>query len=84
MLNWSTWRRDFLLIGLVLALFYGAFLSARPITVPDEARYTEIPREMVVTHDYLTPKLNYLKYFENKFNNNVSITLIITMLVIGK
>ena len=64
MLNWSTWRRDFLLIGLVLALFYGAFLSARPITVPDEARYTEIPREMVVNHDYLTPKLNYLKYFE--------------------
>ncbi len=31
---------------------------------PDEARYVEIPREMVQTGDYLTPRLNGLKYFE--------------------
>ena len=39
-------------------------LGNRPLSVPDEGRYVEIPREMVVTGDYLTPRLNGVKYFE--------------------
>jgi 4-amino-4-deoxy-L-arabinose transferase-like glycosyltransferase len=39
-------------------------LGSRPLSVPDEGRYVEIPREMVVTGDYLTPRLNGVKYFE--------------------
>ena len=31
---------------------------------PDEGRYSEIPREMIETGDYITPRLNYVKYFE--------------------
>ena len=31
---------------------------------PDEGRYSEIPREMIESGDYNTPKLNYVKYFE--------------------
>src|SRR6185312_10585318 len=31
---------------------------------PDEARYAEIPREMLATHDYVTPTLNDAHYFE--------------------
>ena len=31
---------------------------------PDEGRYSEIPREMIETGDFITPRLNYVKYFE--------------------
>lgn len=56
--------RDLLWITLSLCLLFGAFLGTRPLMVPDEGRYAEIPREMVESGDYLTPRLNYLKYFE--------------------
>jgi 4-amino-4-deoxy-L-arabinose transferase-like glycosyltransferase len=39
-------------------------LGNRPFSTPDEGRYVEIPREMVESGDYLTPRLNGIKYFE--------------------
>jgi len=56
--------RDLLILIVLTALFFGIFLGSRPLSVPDEGRYVEIPREMVVTGDYLTPRLNGVKYFE--------------------
>lgn len=56
--------RDLLCLTLFLSLLFGAFLGTRPLMVPDEGRYTEIPREMVESGDYLTPHLNHIKYFE--------------------
>lgn len=60
----SSWLKDLLLLTLITSLFFGAFLGTRNLSAPDELRYSEIPREMIVNHDYLIPKLNGVKYFE--------------------
>lgn len=56
--------KDAFLLTLIISLFFGIFLGTRALSVPDEARYTEIPRHMVVSGDYVTPRLNGIKYFE--------------------
>lgn len=58
------WLKDILLLAVGIALLYSILLGHRPLSVPDEARYAEIPREMVVSGNYITPHLNYVKYFE--------------------
>jgi 4-amino-4-deoxy-L-arabinose transferase-like glycosyltransferase len=54
------------LLALVLAFTLAWFgtLDQRRLINPDEGRYAEIPREMVATGDWLTPRLNGIKYFE--------------------
>lgn len=59
-----SWRQDIFLLLIILSIFFGILAGTRPLSVPDEARYSEIPREMVVTGDYVTPRLNTVKYFE--------------------
>ena len=48
----------------VLAAIWFSNLEYRKLIKPDEGRYAEIPREMVVSGDWITPRLNDLKYFE--------------------
>ena len=57
-------RRGLLLLLLASALLWFFGLEHRSLFHPDEGRYAEIPREMVVTGDWLTPRLNGIKYFE--------------------
>jgi 4-amino-4-deoxy-L-arabinose transferase-like glycosyltransferase len=57
-------RALFLLALLVFALAWFGTLEYRRLVRPDEGRYAEIPREMVVSGDWLTPRLNGIKYFE--------------------
>jgi 4-amino-4-deoxy-L-arabinose transferase-like glycosyltransferase len=49
---------------LAVALIWFSNLEYRKLIKPDEGRYAEIPREMVVSGDWITPRLNGLKYFE--------------------
>ena len=49
---------------LALALVWFGTLDYRKLVKPDEGRYAEIAREMVVSGDWLTPHLNDIKYFE--------------------
>jgi len=53
-----------LIILTLVAVIWFAGLGGRALFNPDEGRYAEIPREMVATGDWLTPRLNGIKYFE--------------------
>ncbi len=57
--------RPLLLLLSVLVLFLSMDgLGDRKLANPDEGRYSEISREMAVSGDFITPRLNGLKYFE--------------------
>ncbi|HEX5462042.1 MAG TPA: glycosyltransferase family 39 protein [Steroidobacteraceae bacterium] len=55
-LRWWGW--------IALAAVWLVTIQIRPMLDPDEGRYAEIPREMVTTGDWVTPRLDGLKYFE--------------------
>lgn len=57
-------RRWMALLVAVLALAVGIDNMQRPLANPDEGRYSEISREMAATGDWVTPRLNGIKYFE--------------------
>lgn len=51
-----------LLLAFCIVWFYG--LAARTLVPTDEGRYAEMAREMVTSNDWITPRLNGIKYFE--------------------
>jgi 4-amino-4-deoxy-L-arabinose transferase-like glycosyltransferase len=57
-------RGTIVVIGLLIVLNYTITLGAAPLIEPDEPRYAEIAREMLESGDWVTPHLNYVKYFE--------------------
>jgi 4-amino-4-deoxy-L-arabinose transferase-like glycosyltransferase len=61
----TTVRRADLLLLTALALLPVLFRLGTPgFWDPDEGRYASIPRTMLATHDFLTPRLNGTLYFE--------------------
>ncbi|KMY66441.1 hypothetical protein AAU61_14755 [Desulfocarbo indianensis] len=59
--------QDAVCLLVLLAVCAVLFFSApgfRSLWETDEARYAEIPREMVLSGDWVTPTLNHVKYFE--------------------
>lgn len=57
-------RGPLLLALLAFAVLWFGTLDYRRLINPDEGRYAEISREMVASGDWLTPRLNGLKYFD--------------------
>lgn len=55
----------------IFAIFYLylAHLGAYHLMDPDEGRYNQIPREMILSGDFITPHLNGVEYFEKPIFN---------------
>ena len=56
-------RWSWICIVLFSAIWF-YMLGARTLVPTDEGRYAEMAREMVVSGDWVTPRLNAIKYFE--------------------
>jgi len=56
--------RRALAFWLVAALLWFGPLGTPHLFDPDEGRYAEIPREMLASGDWVTPRLDAIKYFE--------------------
>lgn len=52
-----------LVVSALTAIWF-LLAAGRPLSNPDEGRYAEIPREIVVSGDWVTPRLNDLAYLE--------------------
>ena len=57
-------RRGVIALLLAFALIWFCSIDSRRLVHPDEGRYAEIAREMALTGDWVTPRLNGIKYFE--------------------
>lgn len=54
-------------VFLIACFFVCAYIVpsiGRPMVTPDEFRYGEIPREMLVNNDFTTPRLVNMRYYE--------------------
>jgi len=60
----NAWLLDSAILFVGIFLFYSLFLGNYPLFTPDEGRYSEVAREMLVTHDYITPRVNGVAFFD--------------------
>ena len=61
------WRRTALVLAIILGaslLLLGWKLGAYGLIDVDEGRYAEVPREMFLSGDWLTPRLNFINFFD--------------------
>ncbi|ODN42431.1 glycosyltransferase family 39 protein [Piscirickettsia litoralis] len=59
-----SWLIDSCWIIFLVGVFYFSLIGLRAFTTPDEGRYAEIAREMVVSGHYLIPTLDFAHYLQ--------------------
>jgi len=60
----GSYEKLILVIIALAIVFLSLHVGSRALWDPDEGRYAEMGREVLALHDWLTPHLNYLLYFE--------------------
>ena len=60
----SSVRRGVVALLAIYVLVYIVPLGVRPLSTPDEVRYGEIGREMILSGDWVSPHFNGVRYFE--------------------
>ena len=55
-------KKTYLLLGALWALLL-VLAAVRPLALPDEGRYSEVGRWMLMSGDWLTPRLNGIPFF---------------------
>ena len=60
----TPWGRDLVLLAVLFGALLAWELGSAPLANPDEGRYAEVPREMIASGDWVTPRLDGVPYFE--------------------
>lgn len=55
---------DLLIITGVMTLLYGFYLGSYHLILPDEGRYVEVAREMLVSHNFIVPELDHTTFLD--------------------
>jgi len=58
------WLIDLVGIVIFFGIFYALWLGSHALFTPDEGRYSEVAREMIATHDYITPRVNGVAFLD--------------------
>jgi 4-amino-4-deoxy-L-arabinose transferase-like glycosyltransferase len=59
-----SWLIDLTILTGIIGLAYFITLGIPPLYIPDEGRYAEISREMLLQQQYIIPHINGIIYFE--------------------
>ena len=59
-----SWVTDIMLLGVLITVFYFLWLGSYPYFTPDEGRYSEVAREMLVSGDFVTPRVNGVAFLD--------------------
>lgn len=59
-----SWLFDFFSLAIVFISFYAIWIGSHALFTPDEGRYSEVAREMIVTGDFITPRLNGVVFLD--------------------
>lgn len=60
----QNWLSDLFGLTILFVIFYFLWLGSYPLFTPDEGRYSEVAREMIATHDYITPRVNGVVFLD--------------------